>query len=669
MKRFALVTTLVTLFFATTAGKAAAANYYVDSTSGNDSNTCQQAQNQATPRRSVNGITSCNPGAGDTVFFRGTFNQTINPPQSGQVVVPAANIGGVYNSTVTFNSAPQNVNTATDYVTVYSSRKGNSGAFKVTSVSGNQIVVDTSALPGGQFVTEGEVDPGELRAAVIRPVIYTAWDRNNPPTWDFNSAMYYGFNRSVVMLSYLRSVSGANNEVWGAVYLDGGSNGSNDYFVMDHVEIQNAATSVGLSNNDFHANYGVLQHNRFHNVGWRSGVSDEVLYWGNFLQFQKQHDYVQVMYNEVGPQKNIPVNTTYGDQATGDGIEIKASAHYPTVYGNVITGIYLGNGCDDAPIRTAGQAGFIANNYISNVNPQPNNIPGCGISVVEGSNGANGTIVANNVISNVKSVGIMVFNTSNVQILNNTIYDVHPITGCCAEESAGIMIQTYGQPATNITIRNNILQNVPVGIGRYPWSTSEAFSVTTSNNIVFNATTPWGVGVTPSTSDRTVNPGLTNVAGGNFGLNAGSPAIGSGMNLATVFQIDNHNATNPSQKGTAPIARGINWDIGAYQVGTGGAPVSPSPVVSPSPSPSPLVSPSASPSPSLAASPSPSLNPGCQAADVDQNGQVDATDRAVIISYFFQTSSANPRADINGSGVIDLTDYALFAHHFGETCN
>ncbi len=653
-----------------TAGTVQAASYYVDSSAGNDANSCTQAQSQATPRRTVNGITACNPGAGDTVYFRGTFNQTINAPQSGQIVQATTSISGVNGNQVTFNTTPAGVSSTTDYVYVYGSRKGNSGAFKVSAVSGSTITVDTSSLPGGNFLAESAGDPGDLQAAVIRPVVYTAWDKNNPPTWNFNSALYYGFNRQAVMLSYLRSLSGASNEVWGAIYLDGSNNGSNDYFVADHVEIQNAATSIGLSNNDFHASYGIVQHSRFQNVGYAGGVSDEVIYWGNFLQSQKNHDYVQIMYNQIGPQKQVPVTSATGQQAVGDGIEIKASSHYPTVFGNIITGMYLTYGCDDSPIRSAGANGFIANNYISNVYPTPNNIPGCGISIVEGAAGANGTIVANNVIANVKSTGIRVFNTSNVQVLNNTIYNITSIPGCCADESMGIMIQTDGQAATGNVVRNNIVVNAPVGIGRYPWSLGPQFSVTTGNNIVFNTpTAAWGVGITAQATDRVINPNLINPAGGNFAIGAGSPAIGAGANLASVLQIDNHNATNVTQISTAPVVRAATWDVGAYTV-AGGAPA-PSPSVVPTviPTPSPIViSPTPAVTPKPANSPSPAPDLACRAADINQDGTVNLADRSLILLYFFQAKPAVVRADINVDGIVDLTDYGLLVKSFAQNC-
>lgn len=638
---------LVSIFFGFATKSVGAVTYYVDSGAGNDGNSCAQAQNTSSPRRTVAGIMGCNPGAGDTVRFRGNFSETIRPVQSGQVLQATTAVNAVRGSNVEFSSGIPTVNAQTDYVTIYNSRKGNSGAFRVVGANGNTVTVDISNHPGGAFLEEVAADPGNLQAAIIRPVHFTAWDAANEPTWNFSTAMYYGFNNSAVMLSHLRSLSGTNNEVWGAIYLDGGGGGGNDYFVVDRVTIENAATAIGLSNNDFHANYAVIQHSTFRNIGWNGGVSDEIIYWGNFLQYQKHHDYPQIMYNRVGPHKPMTTNPNYGTQAMGDGIEVKASGHFPTIFGNIITGMSLTNGCDDSPIHSAGEGGFIANNYIDDVNPSPNNVPGCGISIVEGARGANGTIVANNILRNVKSVGIRVFNTSNVQVVNNTIYDVHPISGCCAEESAGIMIQTDGEPATGNVIRNNVVHNVPVGIGRYPWSTSEQFSVTTSNNIVYNATTPWGVGITPASTDRVVNPALINPAGGNFALGTGSAAIGAAANLSSLFVIDNPMASNPTGALRAPTVRAAAWDAGAASYGTATGTPTPTPSATPTPAPT---------------------NPACSAADIDQDGSVTATDRTLLMSAILRTPITNARADQNGDGSVDVTDYSLLARFFGQRC-
>ena len=150
-----------------------AATYYVDSDIGSDSNSCTDAQDTATPKQTVNGVMSCNPGAGDIVKFRGTFihnnqfSHTIKPTQSGEVLYPFQPIQSVSGSTVTFSNPISGLNPDTDYVTIYNSRKGNSGAFAVTSFSGNTVTVDTSDLPWGSFISETAADPGDLHAAMV----------------------------------------------------------------------------------------------------------------------------------------------------------------------------------------------------------------------------------------------------------------------------------------------------------------------------------------------------------------------------------------------------------------------------------------------------------------------------------------------------------------------
>jgi hypothetical protein len=159
-------------------------SYYVDSNSGNDNRSCEQAQDPATPRRSVLAIMECNPGPGEAVRFRGTFNEPLLPRISGTVLYGVQDIVEVSGSTVIFNQNITNVHSPTDYVTIYGSRRGNSGAFQVLSVKNNAVTVDTQYLPGGQFRPEVAADPGELQAAILRPVLFTAWDFNNLPVWD-----------------------------------------------------------------------------------------------------------------------------------------------------------------------------------------------------------------------------------------------------------------------------------------------------------------------------------------------------------------------------------------------------------------------------------------------------------------------------------------------------
>jgi hypothetical protein len=547
-----------------------AINYYVDSSSGNDRNTCTQAQNPSTPKKTVPGIMSCNPGFGQTVYFRGTFTDTILPNRSGTVLYNVQAIAEVKGSVVTFNQAVTGFYPPTDYVTVYGSRKGNSGAFGIVSVSGNQVTVDTTSLPGGKFVPESASDPGTLQAAILRPIHFTAWDKSHPPVFNTKYQVFHTINQRVLMVSYLKSIGGytvnPGYHVWPAFEIDGNNFGNSDFLIFSHLEVINAESAIAVEFNDFQSNYDIIQFNNLHDTGSRGDASDEIIYWGNdIINSNRHHDFAQIIYNKVGPQRS--------DSDGADGIEIKETAQNVTVFGNEVVGIYP-EGCSDAPIRVSGINAFIANNFVHDIHPFSSN-QGCGISIVDDhpsdpTSGGKGAIIVNNIVANVQDVGIRVLDSINVQVLNNTIYNIFPRPNCtssCMEEIMGIEVQNWQGATTNILIKNNIVQSAHIGIGRYTGSHNEySVSIDSDYNIVFNADFPFRGTITQNTHDRVINPELVDPQNQNFALKVTSPARDSGIDLSNVFRIDNPDAVDPLLPyATAPTVRTNPWDRGAYE--------------------------------------------------------------------------------------------------------
>lgn len=544
--------------------------FYVDSSLGTNANDCTLAQNPATPKQTVEGVMSCSLVAGDTVKFRGTFTETIYPSNSGQVLFNIQNIAQVSGSSVTFNTNIYGINPASDYVTIYGSRKGNSGAFAVSSVSGNVVTVNTQFLPGGQFIPEAASDPGSLQAAILRPIHFTAWDKNNPPVFNTEYQVYHVINQSVLMVSYLKSIGGNSinpgNYVWPAFEIDGNNYGNSDFQILDHLEVMNAESAIAVEFDDFQSNYDIVQFNNLHDTGSKGNASDEVIYWGNDnIDSNRHHDFAQIMYNKIGPHQS--------STDAGDGIEIKETAQNATVFGNEIVGIHP-NGCSDAPIRVSGINAFVANNYIHDINPLLSYL-GCGIAIVDdypsdSDSGGKGALVANNILANVQDVGILVLDSINVQILNNTIYNIFPRPNCdaiCKEEIMGIKVQNWQGPTTNIIIKNNIVQFAYIGIGRYVGSHDEyPVSIDSDYNIVFDADFPFIGTITQNSHDYVVNPRLVDPQNRNFAIMATSLARDSGKDLASEFHIDNHDATDPTVTSiTVPIIRISPWDRGAYE--------------------------------------------------------------------------------------------------------
>jgi hypothetical protein len=545
-----------------------AITYFVDSSLGNDQYNCTQARNPATPMKTVEGIMSCNPGPGQTVRFKGVFEETIFPTKSGTVLYNVQDIAQVNGSVVTFNRPITNYYAPTDYVTIYGSRKGNSGAFAIISVSGNQVTVDTSALPAGHFISEATADPGTLQAAILRPVHFTAWDENNPPTWNSIYQAYHAINQRVVMVSHLKSIGGDSvnpgNYVWPAFEIDGDHSGNSDFQIFDHLEVINAESAIAIEANEFQSNYDIFQFNNLHDVGAAGDASDEIIYFGYAYRPDLHHDFAQFMFNKVGPHNS--------NADPGDGIEIKPSAHNATVFGNEIVGIHP-QGCDDAPIKIAGTNAFVANNYVHDINPQTS--PGCGISIVDDepldpSSGGENAIVVNNIVANVKGVGIRILDASGVKILNNTVYNIFPEPNCdpdCMEHIMGIEVHNWQAPILNMVIKNNIVMSAHIGIGRYIGSHNEyQVNIDSDYNLMFNTDFPFRGTITPNFHDRVIDPKLVDPQNNNFALIATSPARDSGSNQNSIFSIDHHAAADPSLPSiTAPINRTGVWDRGAYE--------------------------------------------------------------------------------------------------------
>jgi len=503
---------------------------------------------------------SCDPGPGETVRFRGEFTETIFPTRSGTVIHDVQDIAGVNGFIVTFNQAVIGVDPDTDYLAVYGSRKGNSGAFAVMSASGNQIAVNTSDLPASQFLSETASDPGVLQAAILRPVHFTAWDESVPPIFNTRYQAYHAVNDRVIMVSHLKSIGGNSINpgyyVWPAFKIDGSGGGNSDFHIFDHLEVINADCAIFTESASFQSNYSIIQFCNLHDVGVAGGASNEVIYWGYDGRPDLHHDYAQIMYNKIGPHV----------AGVGDGIEIKDSAHNVTIFGNEIVGI-LPNGCADAPLRTSGINTFIANNYLHDINPSGY---GCGISIIDDvpgnpDSGGRGAIIVNNILSNVKLVGIRILDSDDVQILNNTIYSILDDPEH-REDNMGIMVQNWQGSTENIIIKNNVVQDVYIGIGRYLWSNAYPFSVDNDYNIVFDATHPFYHTITQNANDQVVDPGLVDPENHDFTTTTTSPARDSGTDLASVFNVDNHDAADPRLPAiTAPIIRTGVWDRGAYE--------------------------------------------------------------------------------------------------------
>jgi hypothetical protein len=165
-------------------------------------------------------------------------------------------------------------------------------------------------------------------------------------------------------------------------------------------------------------------------------------------------------------------------------------------------------------------------------------------------------------------------------LANNVFYGIAPdcsaTPGACAEDGVIAMWQDSGTNGgageSNILIENNIIYQPQTDVIHTSGSASTIGTSSTFNyNLVYGTTTlsnqtlPMTIGSQQAAlwgTSSAYNPLFVSAGTGNFQVQAGSPAIGAGVDLSATFTDDFAGATR-----TTP------WDIGAYESGATGSPV------------------------------------------------------------------------------------------------
>lgn len=171
--------------------------------------------------------------------------------------------------------------------------------------------------------------------------------------------------------------------------------------------------------------------------------------------------------------------------------------------------------------------------------------------IIDYSNGTNytgKTLIENNVVYNNGGRGIHVFNSSNVNIVNNTCYQ-NCSTADINEGEITIVGPSSTRPAVNCTVYNNIMF---ARTGERVNTARNTQNYIQNNNIYFNSSLG-----NFTTSDATVDPKFIDAAGGNFSLATDSRAIDYGSKAGYY----------PS-KDILGVARfkGASVDCGAFEV-------------------------------------------------------------------------------------------------------
>lgn len=624
---------------------ADAATYYVDSSAYN--RTCTECQNPSTPTNTVNDvIDNCSLSAGDIVKIRGTFTGafTVNGTVDGSWIHPSGYPNGLdtpipepldslSGSIVSFSTTPSGVSTTTDYVLIYNSRKGNSGAFKVSSVSGDEITVDTSRLPGAAFLAETSSDPGDLRGCIIRPVSFEAWDSENIPTWNYSGKTIFIGTRYASAnwdnndrANYIRycnlKLDGQDNTGWGAICIYQG-----DYNIFDTIEMTRYAggistepdngdnplesstvssvteTSIDVSGTpwtkDEHAghivymtsgsasgNKYVIDSNDSNTLNFTSQntlVTDGVSNGDGFgvyachranygiIQFSNLHD----NFSDMGASSEIIyVGSTGREGASYDYWQFMYS--YFSQGDSSWSDGQQGEGID-LNKQNSNYATVWGNEFENMTNSGSSN-PVIGL-------GGTGHIVANNYVHDTDSIHPEGFQfiyctASNSLIFNNIVDTI-------VDGSYGI--EVFGDYNK---IFNNVFYNMPgaIAVRNNDWAspnTGNEFrnniahtvyqgfcddgSMTWGKNCCYNCTVS-------GEEEFTADPEFTDPANADFSLNSSSPCIDIGLNLSSVFNVDFHDAAYPTISSIMkPVFRAIDWDIGAYEYLEGDPTSPPSP--------------------------------------------------------------------------------------------
>ncbi len=209
------------------------------------------------------------------------------------------------------------------------------------------------------------------------------------------------------------------------------------------------------------------------------------------------------------------------------------------------------------------------------------------VNAIDVNNSRSGEVYGN-LIYNVKGIGIKItgeLNSTGWEVYNNTVLD-------CGEDA--IQVYTFGPHASNVRIKNNILEGKLNDIKCM--LNGGGGNATGQNNLLLTGKAS-GSYVGKNDSRPGQNRFFVNESKHNYQLKAGSYAINKGVSIEGFTKGINGN----------PIIK--SPDMGAYQFGEGELPPPPSPQPSPSPAPTPPPNPSPSPAPQPSPSPAPAPQP------------------------------------------------------------
>ena len=241
----------------------------------------------------------------------------------------------------------------------------------------------------------------------------------------------------------------------------------------------------------------------------------------------------------------------------GGGIEVLGGA--PQIIGNTITNNSLPGGGFGGGIEVNGGSPTIQNNYIAG-NSVFNS--GGAINIVNGGS----SVVVQNIIVNNSAGGGGSGGGINIQtpaeetavIINNII-----VGNTAFDNSSGLFIDVLG----SLTISNNIVVAAPGQNAIVCSPFSSVFPAFSHNDVVASTGQTWSsncAGFAQSNGNFSADPQFVNAAGGNYHLQAGSPAIDAGDNNAPSLPQQDYTGNTRVLDGNNDCVATV--DLGVYEL-------------------------------------------------------------------------------------------------------
>jgi hypothetical protein len=496
---------IVGLFFWILPTSAFAATYYVTKT-GNDANSCTQAQSQSTAKVTIQAGVNCATAAGDVVSVSGgTYVENVTSWRSG-----------VSGKPIVLQGSP-----------------GNTVVWKTPTATGSSFNCQAQISDRSYLRIEGFIFRDAPTACVLRVLNTATVNKTSNPVQGIeivnNTFINNGGNASLTgwmtRQIYFQYIGRDSSYTGSPVHLIQGNVFTDNYGAA--IDFDNASdvrvannTSTGAlgSKNDSNANW--YQANLIQMGG--TGSQRNIIESNNVSNIVKQPwmetnvDFAGVRL-DVGPNKNIVRDNVIHDigygALVGHGIHNEADSRENRFYNNLI--YRIGNFCvlEGGWWVTMAQQSLWLNNTIYD----------CGKTGILLGNTKN-SVFKNNIIMNAGIAEIVVWDKSVLNggnVFSNNLY--------------------YNSSRSQIGVWNSAPNQAPY-----------------DNNHVGNLTLTQWMSVSKDTNSLSLNPQFVNAATGDFHLQTTSPAIDRGIDVTEVL----------TDFGGTLRPQGAAYDIGANEFGS-----------------------------------------------------------------------------------------------------